>query len=103
LQDSNYACLTKEARAQNDLACPIKEARALNVEGINFENTIIVHIPEGSPIKGKSRTICIDFTNCKKVTDRIKARKADGAKLRDWLPRAFAESPYKLRSKLKVQ
>jgi hypothetical protein len=61
-----------------------------------------VHIPKGSLIKGKSRTICTDFTNCKKVTNRIKAKKADGAKSRDWLPRAFAESPYKLRSKLKL-
>jgi hypothetical protein len=34
--------------------------------------------------------------------DRIKARKADGAESRDWPPRAFAESPYKLRSKLKL-
>jgi hypothetical protein len=33
--------------------------------------------------------------------DRIKAKKVNGAKLRDWPPRAFAESPYKLRFKLK--
>jgi hypothetical protein len=34
--------------------------------------------------------------------DRIKARKADGVELRDWPPRASAESPYELRSKLKL-
>jgi hypothetical protein len=83
LQDSNHARPTKEARAQNDLARPTKEAKAPDIEGINSENTIIVHIPKGSPIEGKSRTICTDFTNCKKVTDKIKARKADGAKSRD--------------------
>jgi hypothetical protein len=88
LQDSNYARLTKEARAQNDLARPIKEARAPDVKGINFENTIIVHILKGSLIEGKSCTICIDFTSCINLTalrrkDRIKAKKADGAKLRD--------------------
>jgi hypothetical protein len=83
LQDSNHACLTKEARAQNNLACPIKEAKALNVKGINSKNTIIVHILEGSPVKGKSRTICINFINYKKVTDKIKAKKANRAKLRD--------------------
>jgi hypothetical protein len=102
LQDPDNACPTKEARA-NDPACLIEEARAPDVEGINSENTIIVHIPKGSPIEGRSRTICTDFTNRKKVTDRIKARKADGAELRDWPPRAFAESPYELRSKSKVQ
>jgi hypothetical protein len=83
LQDSNYARLTKEARAQNDLARPIKEAKALDVKGINFKNTIIVHIPKGSPIKGKSCTICTNFTNYKKVTNKIKAKKANGAELRD--------------------
>jgi hypothetical protein len=34
--------------------------------------------------------------------DRIKARKANGVELRDWPSRAFAESPYKLRFKLKL-
>jgi hypothetical protein len=61
LQDFNHTCPTKEARA-HDLACPIKEARALNVK-TDFKNTIIMHIPKGSPIKGKSRTIRIDFTS----------------------------------------
>jgi hypothetical protein len=62
-----------------------------------------VHIPKGSnPVKGsKSCTIYIDLTTLRKK-DRIKAKKADRAKLRDWLPRASAESPYKLRSKLKL-
>ena len=109
MQDFDHARPTKEARAQNDLARPIKEARALDVKGINSENTIIVHILEGSNLVegSKSRTIRIDFTGRIDLTalrkkDRIKARKADGAELRDWLPRAFAESPYKLRSKLKL-
>jgi hypothetical protein len=62
LQDPNNARLTKEARA-NDPARPIKEARALDVKGINSKNTIIVHIPKGSPMEGKSRTICINFTS----------------------------------------
>jgi hypothetical protein len=106
LQDPDNACLIEEARA-NDLACPIEEARAPDVKGINSKNTIIVHIPEGSPVEGKSRMICIDFTSYIDLTalrrkDKIKARKVDGAELRDWLPRAFAESPYKLRSKLKL-
>jgi hypothetical protein len=90
LQDSDHACPTEEARA-HDLARPIKEARAPDVEGINSKNTIIVHIPEGSPVEGKSRTdltSCTDFTSCTDLTtlrrkDKIKARKADGAKLRD--------------------
>jgi hypothetical protein len=87
LQDFDHARPTKEARAQNDLACPIKEARALDVK-TDSENTIIVHIPEGSLIGGKSRTIRIDFTSRIDLTalrkkDRIKARKADGAKSRD--------------------
>jgi hypothetical protein len=34
--------------------------------------------------------------------DKIKAKKADGAESRDWPPRAFTESPYKLRFKLKL-
>jgi hypothetical protein len=34
--------------------------------------------------------------------DKIKAKKVNKAKSRDWLPRAFAELPYKLRSKLKL-
>jgi hypothetical protein len=106
LQDSNYARPIKEARAQNDLACPIKEAKAPDVK-IDFENTIIVHILKGSLVKGKSRIICIDFTGYINFTalrrkDRIKARKANGVELRDWPPRAFAESPYELRFKLKL-
>ena len=106
MQDFDYARFTKEARA-HDLACLTKEAKALDVK-IDFKNTIIVNIPKRSPIKGKSRTICIDFTSCINLTalrrkDRIKARKANGVELRDWPSRAFAESPYKLRSKLKVQ
>jgi hypothetical protein len=90
LQDSNHARLIKEARAQNNLARPIKEAKALNVEGINSKNTIIVHIPKGSPVEGKSRTICTDFTSYtnlttlrKKGENWIKAKKADGVKSRD--------------------
>ena len=109
MQDSDHACPTKEARAQNDLARPIKEARALDVKGINSENTIIVHILEGSLIEGKSRTIRIDFTSCidltalrRKGENWIKARKADGAELRDWPSRASTESPYELRFKLKL-
>jgi hypothetical protein len=87
LQDPDNARPTKEARAQNDLARLIKEARALDVK-IDFENTIIVHIPKGSLVEGKSRTICTDFTSCINLTalrkkDRIKARKANRAKLRD--------------------
>jgi hypothetical protein len=42
-------------------------------------------------VEGKSRTICIDFTGCidltalrKKGENWIKAKKADGAELRDW-------------------
>jgi hypothetical protein len=68
LQDSDHARPIKEARAQNDLARPIEEARALDVKGINFENTIIVHIPKGSPVEGKSCTICTDFTGCTNLT-----------------------------------
>jgi hypothetical protein len=88
LQYSNYTCPTKEARAQNDLARPIKEARALDVKGINSKNTIIVHIPKGSPVKGKSCTICIDFTSrinliALRKKDKIKAKKVDGVELRD--------------------
>jgi hypothetical protein len=87
LQDSNHARPTKEARAQNDLACPIKEARALDIE-IDSKNTIIVYIPKGSPIEGKSRTICTDFTSRINLTtlrkkDKIKAKKANKAKSRD--------------------
>ena len=65
MQDPNNACPTKEARA-NDLACLIKEAKALDVKGINSENTIIVETPiKGSnPIRGsKSRTIRINLTS----------------------------------------
>ena len=60
-------------------------------------------IPEGSNLAegSKSRTIWrIDYI-ASRSKDWIKARKADGAELRDWPPRAFAESPYELRSKLK--
>ena len=90
MQDSNHARLIKEARAQNNLARPIKEARAPDVKGINSENTIIVHILEGSPVEGKSRTICTDFTSYidltalrKKGENWIKAKKADKAESRD--------------------
>jgi hypothetical protein len=62
LQDPDNARLTKEARAQNDLARPIKEAKAPDVK-IDSKNTIIVHILKGSPIKGKSRIICTNFTS----------------------------------------
>jgi len=98
LQDLNNARLTKEAKA-NDLARPIKEARALDIK-IDFENTIVVETPR----EGSSRinlTSRIDLTALRRK-DKIKARKADKAKLRDWLPRASAESPYELRSKLKL-
>ena len=105
MQDFNHARLTKEARAQNDLARPIKEARAPNVK-TDSKNTIIVHILEGSnPVRGSKSctnlTSRTNFTNCKKGKNWIKAKKADKAKSRDWPPRAFIESPYKLRSKLK--
>ena len=63
MQDSNYACPTKEARAY-DLACLAKEAKALVVKGINSKNIIIVETPiKGSnPIQGsKSRTIYTNF------------------------------------------
>ena len=87
MQDPDIARPTEEARAQNDLARPIEEARALDVE-TDSENTIIVHIPEGSnPVGGsKSRidlTSRTDFTNRKKGENWIKARKANGAKSRD--------------------
>ena len=88
MQDSNNACLTKEARA-NDLARPIKEARALDVK-TDSKNTIIVHILKGSNlIKGsKSRTIYIDFTSYIDLTalrkkDKIKAKKANRVELKD--------------------
>ena len=57
-----------------------------------------------TPREGSSRinlTSRIDLTALRRK-DKIKARKADKAKLRDWLPRASAESPYELRSKLKL-
>ena len=75
MQDSNYARLTKEARA-HDLARLAKEAKALDVKGINSKNTIIVHILEGSNlVKGsKSRTIRIDFTSCINFTNRKKGK-----------------------------
>jgi hypothetical protein len=89
LQDSNYARLTKEAKAYN-LARLAKEAKALDVKGINSKNTIIVHIFKGSNlVKGsKSYTIRIDFTSRINLTalrkkDKIKAKKANRAKLRD--------------------
>ena len=90
MQNPNNACPFKEAKA-NDLARFIKEAKALDIKGINSKNTIIVETPiEGSnPIRGsKSRTIYIDFTSCIDLTalrkkDRIKAKKADKAKSRD--------------------
>ena len=88
LQDFDHARLTKEARAQNDLARPIKEARALDVKRINSKNTIIVHTPKGSPIEGKSCTICTNFTSYISFTtlrkkDKVKAKKANKAKSRD--------------------
>ena len=83
MQDPDIARPTKEARAQNDLARPIKEARAPKVEGIDSKTTIIVDIPKGSPIEGNSRTIRrINYT-ASRNKDWIKAKKADGAKLRD--------------------
>jgi hypothetical protein len=92
LQDPNNARLTKEARA-NDLARPIKEAKALDVKGINSKNTIIMHILKGSNLVGSSKsridlTSCINFTSYTNLTtlrkkDKIKAKKANGAKLRD--------------------
>jgi len=89
LQDFNYACPTKEAKA-HDLACLAKEAKALDVRGINSKNTIILYIFERSNlVKGsKSCTICIDFTSYIDLTtlrkkDKIKAKKANRAKLRD--------------------
>ena len=101
LQDPDFACFTKEARA-DDLARLTKEARALEVEGIDSKNTIIVDILEGSLIEGNSCTIRrIDYT-ASRNKDWIKAKKANRAKLRDQLPRAFVESPYELRSKLKL-
>jgi hypothetical protein len=79
LQDSNYAC-------------PIKEAKALDIK-TDFKNTIIVHIFKGSNLVGGSKsridlTSYIDFTSRTNLTalrkkDRIKAKKANGAKSRD--------------------
>jgi hypothetical protein len=66
LQDSNHTRPTKEAKAHN-LARPIKEAKAPDIK-TNSKNTIIVHIPKGSPIKGKSRTIRTNFTSCTNLT-----------------------------------
>jgi hypothetical protein len=79
LQDLNNACLTKEARA-NDLARPIKEAKALDVK-INSKNTIIVETPK----EGSSR---INFTSrinliALRKKDKIKAKKANRAKSKD--------------------
>ena len=95
MQDFDYARLTKEARAHN-LARFTKEAKALDIKGINSKNTIIVHILKGSNlVKGsKSRTIYINFTSYINLTscidltalrrkDKIKARKANGAKSRN--------------------
>jgi hypothetical protein len=93
LQDSNYARPIKEARAYN-LACLAKEAKALDIKGINSENTIIIYILKRSNlVKGSKSYIIytnftsyINFTNCKKGKNWIKARKADKAELRDWPP-----------------
>ena len=63
MQDFNYACFTKEAKAQNDLACPIKEAKALKVEGIDFETTIIIDIPKGSNLVKGSKSYTIRHIN----------------------------------------
>jgi hypothetical protein len=87
LQDPNNTRPTKEAKAQNDLARPIKEAKALDVK-TDSKNTIIVHILKGSFIEGKSRTIYTNFTSRIDLTalrkkDKIKAKKANRAKLRD--------------------
>ena len=65
MQNPNNACPFKEAKA-NDLARLIKEAKALDIKGINSKNTIIVETPiKGSnPIRGsKSYTICINLTS----------------------------------------
>ena len=63
MQDSDHARLTKEARAQNDLARPIKEARAPEVEGIDSETTIIVDIPKGSNLAKGSKSCTIRRIN----------------------------------------
>ena len=86
MQDPNNARLTKEAKA-NNLTRLIKEAKALDVKGINFENTIIVYIPKGSNLV-KGSKIRIDFTSYINLTalrkkDRIKAKKANGVESRD--------------------
>ena len=95
MQDFDHARPTKEARAQNDLARPIKEARALDVKGINSENTIIVHILEGSNlVKGsKSCTICIDFTS---YIDLTTLRKRIRLKLRRQIEQNQRTSHFKL-------
>jgi hypothetical protein len=56
---------------------------------------------EGSnPIEGSKSHLEGDFTNLrKKVRNKIKARKADGAELKVWLTGSSVESPYELRSK----
>jgi hypothetical protein len=86
LQDFNYTCLIKEAKAYN-LAHLTKEAKALNVK-IDSKNTIIIDILKGSLIKGKSYTIRINFTSyinliTLRKKDKVKAKKADRVKLRD--------------------
>ena len=58
MQDFNHARLTKEAKAPD-----VKT---------NSKNTIIVDIPKGSPIKGKSRTIYTDLTSRTNFTNRKK-------------------------------
>jgi hypothetical protein len=63
LQDPDIARLTKEAKAQNDLACPIKEARALKVKRIDFETTIIMDIPKGSNLAKGSKSCIIRYIN----------------------------------------
>jgi hypothetical protein len=85
LQDFNYTCPIKEARA-HDLACPIKEAKALNIK-IDSKNTIIIYIFKGSNlVKGSKShinlTSYINFIALRKK-DKIKAKKANRAKLRD--------------------
>jgi len=63
-----------------DNACPIKEARALDVK-TDSKNTIVVEtLREGSSYI--DFTSYIDLTALRKK-DKIKARKANRAKLRD--------------------
>jgi hypothetical protein len=89
LQNFNYTCLIKDAKA-NNLAYFIKKAKALNVKRIDSKNTIIVKTPiKGNIVKGSNFIKCsksyisyINFiTLCKK--DKIKAKKANGAKSKE--------------------